>query len=163
MSETVSFDFLGQGVRVIERFGNTWFAARDAAAVLGITKSGSTFGKFPANEKGWYTISTLGGSQKLLFINEPGLYRLIFLSRKEEAERFKTWVFETVLPAIRKYGFYSLTSPNALPGPDEPRGGTYIVNGKEVYCYKGKIYQYRVYMLADMEWDYMMGAAGKPR
>jgi hypothetical protein len=43
----------------------------------------------------------------MLFINEPGLYRLIFKSRKPEAESFKTWVFTEVLPSIRKTGAYA--------------------------------------------------------
>jgi hypothetical protein len=48
----------------------------------------------------------------MLIVNEPGLYRLIFQSRKPEAERFKAWVFNEVLPRIRRAGRY------ALPGAD---------------------------------------------
>jgi hypothetical protein len=40
-------------------------------------------------------------------VNEPGLYRLIFRSRKREAEKFKTWVFAEVLPQIRETGAYA--------------------------------------------------------
>ena len=39
-------------------------------------------------------------------VSEPGLYRLIFMSRKPEAKKFKRWVFHEVLPSIRKYGYY---------------------------------------------------------
>ena len=48
------------------------------------------------------------------FVNEPGLYRLIFQSRRPEAEAFKAWVFNEVLPSIRKTGYF-----RALP-PDMP-------------------------------------------
>jgi hypothetical protein len=49
-----------------------------------------------------------GGAQILNIINEPGLYRLIFQSRKAEAKRFKRWVFHVVLPSIRSKGYYAL-------------------------------------------------------
>lgn len=44
--------------------------------------------------------------REIKVVNEPGLYRLIFKSKKAEAERFKTWVFHTVLPSIRKTGAF---------------------------------------------------------
>ena len=47
----------------------------------------------------------------MLIVNEAGLYRLVFKSRKPEAERFKTWVFNEVLPSIRKYGFFRASLP----------------------------------------------------
>ena len=37
-----------------------------------------------------------------IYITEPGLYSLIFKSQKDEAEDFKDWVFDDVLPKIRK-------------------------------------------------------------
>ena len=46
-------------------------------------------------------------AREMLVVNEPGLYRLIFQSRKPEAEAFKTWVFTEVLPAIRKNGYFA--------------------------------------------------------
>lgn len=51
---------------------------------------------------------------KLIFINEPNLYRCIFQSRKKEAEAFQDWVFEEVLPAIRKTGQFSLEEKKQL-------------------------------------------------
>ncbi|MFX8422086.1 BRO family protein, partial [Acinetobacter baumannii] len=48
-----------------------------------------------------------GGIQKLKFINEPNLYRIIFRSNKTEALNFQNWVFAEVLPSIRKTGSYS--------------------------------------------------------
>ncbi len=54
-----------------------------------------------------YHIPTNGGTQKLNFINEPNLYRIIFRSNKNEAFNFQNWVFAEVLPTIRKTGSYS--------------------------------------------------------
>ncbi len=48
------------------------------------------------------------GGKPLLFINEPGLYRLILKSRKPEAKEFQRWVTHDVLPSIRKTGSYSV-------------------------------------------------------
>jgi prophage antirepressor-like protein len=62
------------------------------------------------NQHGKTTMQKL----KLIFINEPNLYRCIFQSRKKEAEAFQDWVFEEVLPAIRKTGQFSLEEKKQL-------------------------------------------------
>ncbi len=49
---------------------------------------------------------TNGGTQEMTFINESNLYKVIFQSRKPEAERFSDWVTTEVLPSIRKHGVY---------------------------------------------------------
>lgn len=51
-------------------------------------------------------IDSLGRKQKATFINESNLYKTIFQSRKESAERFTEWVTSEVLPSIRKNGGY---------------------------------------------------------
>jgi prophage antirepressor-like protein len=55
-----------------------------------------------------YVTDRLNRSQEIIIINEYGLYELIFKSRKEEAKDFKSWIFEEVLPSIRKIGKYSI-------------------------------------------------------
>jgi hypothetical protein len=50
----------------------------------------------------------------MLTVNEPGLYRLVFQSRKPEAEKFKTWVFTEVLPSIRRTGMFLPEGINAM-------------------------------------------------
>lgn len=59
-------------------------------------------------QKGIVTTDTLtnGGKQKMIFIDESNLYKTIFQSRKESAERFTDWVTGEVLPSIRKTGSY---------------------------------------------------------
>ncbi|WP_176482387.1 phage antirepressor, partial [Clostridioides difficile] len=44
------------------------------------------------------------------FLTESGVYKLIFKSRKEEAERFQEWVTDEVLPSIRKTGAYNMVN-----------------------------------------------------
>ena len=46
-------------------------------------------------------------------INEPGFYELVFGSKLEVAKMFRQWVFNTVLPSIRKYGYFKMfDNPN---------------------------------------------------
>lgn len=65
-------------------------------------------------------IDRLGREQEATFINEANLYKTIFQSRKESAERFTDWVTSEVLPSIRKYGMYATDNVinNILNNPD---------------------------------------------
>lgn len=58
-------------------------------------------------------IDSLGRKQMATFINEANLYKTIFQSRKENAERFTDWVTSEVLPTIRKNGFYGFPKTTA--------------------------------------------------
>ena len=86
------------------------FCLSDVCKVLGLTQPSKV--KERLNEKGVNTIPTLtsGGTQELLYINESNLYKTIFQSRKECAERFSDWVTSEVLPSIRKHGMYATES-----------------------------------------------------
>lgn len=101
-------------VRVVIIDEEPWFVANDAAAVLGIRNVRTSIAEFPDDEKdGVDTTDAIGRAQKTTVLSEPGLYRLIFQSRKAEAERFKKWVFTDVLPAIRKTGCYNVAPADA--------------------------------------------------
>lgn len=54
------------------------------------------------------------------FVTESGVYKLIFKSKKKEAEKFQDWVTDEVLPTIRKHGAYMTenTVERALSDPD---------------------------------------------
>lgn len=94
-------------VRVAMIDDEPWFIAKDAAGILGIKNHKDAISNFPADERdGVDTTDPIGRTQRTTVISEPGLYRLIFQSRKAEAERFKKWVFHEVLPAIRQTGCY---------------------------------------------------------
>lgn len=60
------------------------------------------------NPKGIVIVDTLtkGGKQPMIYIDENNLYKVIFQSRKPEAEKFTEWVTSEVLPSIRKNGGY---------------------------------------------------------
>lgn len=93
-------------VRTIEVDGEPMFCLTDICKALGLSQPSKV--KERLNEKGVNTIPTLtaGGSQNLLYINDSNLYKTIFQSRKESAERFTEWVTSEVLPSIRKTGAY---------------------------------------------------------
>lgn len=61
-------------------------------------------------------IDSLGREQNATFINESNLYKVIFQSRKPEAEKFTEWVTNEVLPTIRKHGMYA--TEQLLDNPD---------------------------------------------
>lgn len=96
------------------------FCLSDVCKALGLTQPSKV--KERLNEKGVSSIPTLtaGGEQKLLYINESNLYKTIFQSRKESAERFTGWVTSEVLPCIRKNGIYATDNviDNILNNPD---------------------------------------------
>lgn len=100
------FTYEDRAVRTVLIDDAPWFIAQDIGEILGLTNVRATLASFPDNEKGVNTIYTPGGDQEMLTVNEPGLYRLIFQSRKPEAERFKTWIFTDVLPQIRRTGTF---------------------------------------------------------
>lgn len=50
---------------------------------------------------------TMGGVQRLTFITEAGLYKLVFRSKLPNAEKFSDWICEVVIPSIREKGYYS--------------------------------------------------------
>lgn len=110
--------FKGIQIRTAGTKDEPFFCAKDVCEVLGLNHTGMALKRVPNDEKGVISNYTLGGSQKLVFVNEPGLYRLIFMSRRAEAESFKTWVFKRVLPAIRKHGEF-IASRDDVP-PDLP-------------------------------------------
>lgn len=103
--------------------GDAKFVAADACRALGIQNYRDAISRLDDDEKdlveifisptGVVLTDTQGGYQKMLVVNEPGLYRLIFSSRKKEAKEFQRWVYHEVLPAIRKNGYYSLTGETA--------------------------------------------------
>lgn len=104
-------------VRTILRNGEPMFCLADACRVLDISNPSKA--KTRLREDGVTTsegIDSLGRTQTLNFISEPNLYKLIFQSRKAEAERFANWVTSEVLPSIRKHGLYA--KEELLDNPD---------------------------------------------
>lgn len=88
--------------------GKEWFPAIKVAEILGYTNPRKAI-RDHAKEKGVTIRSVLskGGKQNKKFIDEGNLYRLITRSKLPQADEFEEWVFEDVLPSIRKHGLYA--------------------------------------------------------
>jgi len=83
-----------------------WFVAADVCKGLDLTNVSAAVSRLENYEKGIIPVNTIKGEQKVLFVNEAGLYSLVLSSRKKEAKEFKKWVTTEVLPSIRKTGRY---------------------------------------------------------
>lgn len=83
-----------------------YFCLADICRALELTQPSKV--KERLNARGVSIIPTLtnGGTQNLIYVDETNLYKAIFQSRKESAERFTDWVAGEVLPSIRKTGSY---------------------------------------------------------
>ena len=118
-----AFTFKSNSVRVItDKNQEPWFCANDVCDILGYSNPRDAISKH-CKENGVAkrdTIDSMQRKQETTFINEPNLYRLIIKSRKPEAEPFEAWVFEEVLPQIRKTGKYQLQPQQlSLPEPEK--------------------------------------------
>lgn len=93
-------------IRTVTIGNEPMFCLADVCKALEITNVGNVRQRL--SEKGIHTADTPtnGGIQKMIFISESNLYKTIFQSRKESAERFTDWVTSEVLPSIRKAGGY---------------------------------------------------------
>lgn len=95
-------------VRTLEENGNILFCGSDVAKSLGYSNPRKAM--LDHCQKDGVTIrdaiDKCGRTQQVKFINEGNLYRLIAHSKLPSAEKFEHWVFDEVLPTIRKTGGY---------------------------------------------------------
>jgi anti-repressor protein len=98
-------------IRTTNINGDVWFVAKDVCDILELADVTSALRSLDDDEK--MTLQNQrshsgqrGGAQFMSMVNEPGLYKLIFKSRKPEAKQFTRWVTHEVLPSIRKSGMY---------------------------------------------------------
>ena len=90
--------------------GEVMFCAKDVCEALSHSNSRKAIADLVDKDDVTrsYLIDSLGRKQQATFINESGLYALIFSSKLDSAKRFKHWVTGEVLPAIRKQGGYMI-------------------------------------------------------
>lgn len=106
MSGVVKYSFEGHDIHIENDARGEWWNAAEVCEALGI--SPKQVRRLDDDEKGVRSTHTPGGKQRVLFVNEPGLYTLVLSSRKPAAKRFKRWVTHEVLPQIRKTGRYEV-------------------------------------------------------
>ena len=110
-------------VRTIEENGKILFCGSDVAKALGYRRPKDAIN---AHCKGAVKrrLLTNGGTQEMKMISEGDVYRLISHSRLPSAEKFESWIFDDILPTIRRTGGYvtneEMFIENYLPFLDEP-------------------------------------------
>lgn len=101
-------------VRAIEKDGKTYFVGIDIARALGYSNpSKAVIQHCKGVTK--LGIPSQGGVQETNCITEGDMYRLITHSELPSAEKFETWVFDEVLPSIRKNGGYIANQEKLTP------------------------------------------------
>ena len=111
-------------IRVLEIENEPWFVGKDIADALGYSNSSKAVSMHCKNirKEVIETHSQNGNMVKTQtsLIPEGDIYRLIIKSQLPNAEKFESWVFDEVLPSIRKHGAYMTedTIEKALTSPD---------------------------------------------
>lgn len=106
-------------VRVSIINGAPWFVLKDVCNILGVSNSRMVADRLDDDEKGVSQIDTLGGKQKVLVINESGLYHVVLRSDKPQAKPFRKWVTNEVLPTLRKTGSYNMNPQENKPNTQD--------------------------------------------
>ena len=97
--------------------GEPWVVGKDVAELLGYSNASKAVSTHVDSEDKHYMMVNIADSQngnvpigqtKTTFINESGVYSLIFGSKLPSAKKFKHWVTSEVLPTLRKNGSYSI-------------------------------------------------------
>ncbi len=139
-TEIFSNDEFGE-IRTTMIDGVPWFVGKDVTAALGYRNTKDALkshvdveDKIMGARNATPSITdSMGRTQKPTWINESGLYALIFGSKLPSAKRFKRWVTSEVLPTLRKTGTYSMPqAQEQLPAPvAEKQVPSWLTDGDE--------------------------------
>jgi len=147
MSELAVFSFEKFSVRTLGTAETPLFVAIDVAAALGYQRARDAVSQHcDPDDIIKAEIETKGGRQTVNCVNESGLYALIFGSKLESAKRFKRWVTNEVLPAIRKQGRYECPAQAQLPAPTLTEQQSYqILSEVAKRCKRNGVHYQTVY------------------
>ncbi|WP_122788849.1 phage antirepressor KilAC domain-containing protein [Intestinibacillus sp. Marseille-P6563] len=106
-------------IRTIEENGKVLFCGSDVAKALGYKNPSKALSDHCKGITKRYT-PTKSGTQEMNFIPEGDIYRLAAKSELPGADKFESWIFDEVLPSIRKHGAYMTpeTLEAAIMNPD---------------------------------------------
>lgn len=109
----ILFNFEGHEVEVVQLKGVTLFNPKHVAKILEIKNVNDNVRKMNKNQVIKVKNSDIGNTdfRKLNnagenFLTESGVYKLVFKSRKPDAEKFSDWIADEVLPMVSKTGGY---------------------------------------------------------
>ncbi len=116
------FDYKGSTVRTVTLNGEVWFVAKDVCDILELKNVSQAIQELDDDEKSSLCFSEgtspKGGNPNMNIVSEPGLYALIFKSKKPEAKTFARWVRHELLPQVMHTGSYSRIPVDARPEVD---------------------------------------------
>lgn len=101
-------------IRTIEENGKVLFCGSDIAKALGYKNPSKALSDHCKGVTKRYT-PTASGKQEMNFIPEGDIYRLAAKSELSGAERFERWIFDEVIPSIRKTGGYIMGQAELSP------------------------------------------------
>lgn len=108
MNELMIFENSEFGaVRTVNVDGKSYFVANDVAKALGYVETAKAV-RIHCKGVSKMDIPSNGGVQTMKIIPEGDIYRLVIKSQLPSAERFESWIFDEVLPSIRKHGVYAV-------------------------------------------------------
>ena len=108
MSQLIPFQFESHQCPVrLDADHNPWWVLQDVCRALGIQKPSDVKKRLRPHETTILDFVEDRIPRQFLLVNESGLYRVIMRSNKPDAERFQDWVFQEVLPQIRKAGSFT--------------------------------------------------------
>lgn len=110
-----TFDFHANAVRVHVEGEHVEYCAKDIAAALGYKDTINAIKRHCKGVVKRHPLETAGGMQEAAFIGEGDVYRLIASSKLPAAVEFEHWLFDEVLPSIRKHGGYMMGQEHMTP------------------------------------------------
>jgi prophage antirepressor-like protein len=109
-NRVMPFEFGDYQLRTfVDKNGEPWFCLKDACDILNVGNPSDVVKRLQKRGVVSIEVAFKRSVARFNFVDEANFYRVIFQSRKKDAAMFQNWVFEEVLPSIRKTGQYSLT------------------------------------------------------
>lgn len=106
MNDLRIYNFNSNEVRTLLIENEPWFVLKDVCDILELSNPTMVAGRLDDDEVTKFNLGGLSGESNI--VNESGLYKVIFQSKKQEAKKFTKWVTSEVLPSIRKTGGYEV-------------------------------------------------------
>lgn len=114
MKELQIFNYELNEIRTVIIDGEPWWVGKDVCLILGYKDVINAMKQHCKGVAKYHPIiDNLGRTQEVRIINEPNLFRLIVSSKLDKAQKFENWIFEEVLPQIRKTGEFKIAYTNA--------------------------------------------------
>ncbi|WP_075996332.1 BRO-N domain-containing protein [Salaquimonas pukyongi] len=110
----LTFDYLGDVLRIAQIGDEYWFVGKDVCRCLGIRDVDRAMERLSLDERreNIPTSQFRPSESTSIGISELGVYRLIFTCRQPDAERFKRFIFDKVIAPLRSTDGYAQCAPN---------------------------------------------------